>query len=83
MPVAGAAAKTIGSGAGNADICNALTPTYFSALPGDPLVNNGADVTNCNAAYNTGYQVSVSATNNRITITAPQAELSATISATR
>lgn len=68
-----------------ANICAALVTTYLAALPVDPSVNNGAPVTDCAAAggYNTGYNVVKSATDNRITVTAPSAELSQTISVTR
>lgn len=68
-----------------ANICAALVTTYLAALPVDPSVNNGAPVTDCAAVggYNTGYTVVKSATDNRITVTAPSAELSQTISVTR
>lgn len=65
------------------DICTDLIPTYMAALPVDPLTNNGTQVTNCAAAYDTDYQISVSATDSRVTVSAPTAELSATISVTR
>lgn len=85
MPLAGAGSKTIGSGAGNADICLSLVPKYIAALPADPTASQsggGAPVTNC-SSYNTGYVASMSATDNRITISAPTAELGKQISATR
>lgn len=66
-----------------ADICSALVPTYMAALPVDPLTNNGTPITDCAVAYNTNYQIVTSATDNRVTVTAPAAELSATISVTR
>ncbi len=66
-----------------ANICAALVPTYLAALPADPGVNNGAPVTDCAAAYNTGYTVVKSTTDNRITVIAPSAELGQTISVTR
>lgn len=66
-----------------ADICAALVPTYLAALPVDPLTNNGTSVTDCTAAYDTNYTVIKSATNNRITVAAPAAELSQVISVTR
>lgn len=75
--------KTIGDAAGEADICADLVTDYLAALPVDPLTNNGVAVTDCAAAYATNYTVTRSATNNRITVTAPAAELSAVISVTR
>lgn len=65
-----------------ADICADLVPQYIAALPSDPQTNNGTPVTDCTAAYTTGYTV-VSGTGNRITVAAPGAELGATISVTR
>ena len=75
--------RTIGSAVGDANICVALVSDYLAALPADPLTNNGSPVTNCAAAYSTNYTVVRSATNNRITIAAPAAELSEVISITR
>ncbi|KKW00724.1 MAG: hypothetical protein UY33_C0006G0008 [Candidatus Amesbacteria bacterium GW2011_GWA1_48_9] len=66
-----------------ADICTDTVTDYVAALPVDPLTNDGAPVTDCTTAYDTGYTVSKSATNNRITIYAPDAELSEVISVTR
>lgn len=66
-----------------ANICADLVPQYIAALPVDPLTNNGTAITNCSGAYTTNYTVIKSATDNRITVTAPAAELSATISASR
>jgi prepilin-type N-terminal cleavage/methylation domain-containing protein len=56
---------------------------YLAALPADPLTNAGAPVTNCAAAYDTGYTIIRSGADNRITVAAPAAELGATISVTR
>lgn len=67
--------KVIGNGATEANICGSLITTYLAALPVDPLTNNGAPVTDCVAAYTTNYNVVRSATNNRITVAAPAAEL--------
>ncbi|MBI4091691.1 MAG: type II secretion system protein [Candidatus Levybacteria bacterium] len=64
-------------------ICDDLVPQYIAALPVDPLTNNGTSITNCAAAYTTGYTISQSATDNRITVNAPDAELSEVISVTR
>lgn len=66
-----------------ADICSSLMTQYLAALPVDPLTNNGAPVTDCTAAYDTNYTVVRSAADNRITVTAPAAELNATIAVTR
>lgn len=65
------------------NICADLVPTYLAALPVDPLTNNGTPVTDCAVAYTTNYTIVSSATDNRVTVTAPAAELSATISVTR
>src|SRR3989344_4827414 len=42
-----AGAAVIGDGVGEANICSDILPTYTPALPSDPQVNNGADVTSC------------------------------------
>jgi hypothetical protein len=51
-------------------LCNQLVPKYISALPVDPIINNGKPVTACANPWNTGYLVSKDA-NNTITIYAP------------
>ncbi len=61
------------SAVGQADICSAIVPSYVAALPEDPSINNGTQIA-CSSSYDTGYQISVSATNNRITVYAPDAE---------
>lgn len=66
-----------------ADICALLVTDYLAALPVDPTVGDPVDEAGCAAAYDTGYTVITSATNNRVTVTAPSAELGAVISATR
>lgn len=67
-----------------ANICTDLITQYMAALPQDPSVG-GANITDCSvgSAYNTGYTVVKSATDNRITVTAPSAELGISISVTR
>ncbi len=69
--------------AARADLCAVLTSQYMAALPVDPLTNNGSPVTNCGATYNTNYTIGRSTTDSRITVAAPAAELSQTISVTR
>ena len=66
-----------------ANVCASLVSNYLAALPADPLTNNGASVSDCTVAYTTGYTVVKSATNNRVTVAAPDAELSEAISVTR
>ena len=56
-----------------ANICADLVPTYMTALPVDPSLNQ-SDVVNCAASYSTGYEASKSATG-RVTIVAPDAQL--------
>src|SRR3989344_5689238 len=68
-----------------ADICTDVVTDYLAALPVDPLTNNGASITDCAVVggYTTAYTVVKSATNNRVTVAAPDAELSEVISVTR
>ena len=63
-----------------ADVCGLLMPTYISALPEDPTINNGVAITSC-TTYDTGYQVAVDA-QGRVTVSAPHAALG-TVSVTR
>lgn len=66
---------------GGADICSALVSLYISALPSDPKENSGSAVTDCAVAggYDTGYAIVQSAANNRITVSAPNAEIAGTV----
>jgi prepilin-type N-terminal cleavage/methylation domain-containing protein len=76
-------ALAIGSNLGEVDICASLVTDYMAALPVDPLTSNGTPVTDCTVAHTTGYTISRSSTNNRVTVFAPAAELSQVISVTR
>lgn len=69
----------------NVNVCSGLVTTYLAALPVDPLTNNGTPVTDCAAVagYNTSYEVYKSSADNRITVSAPAAELGAVITVTR
>lgn len=72
-------------GVGDA-FCTALVTEYIAAIPSDPLTNSGIAVLDsaCTAgAWATGYTIQRSATDNRITVNAPSAELGSTISVTR
>ncbi len=66
-----------------ADLCSILVTDYLAAFPRDPQLGAALSETDCGGAYDTGYTVMQSASNNRITVGAPGAELSASISATR
>ena len=66
-----------------ANFCTDVVTRYLAALPADPSNSNGAPITNCGAAFDTGYTIVRSATDNRITVAAPQAELGETIGVTR
>lgn len=67
-----------------ADLCSSLVTKYLAALPVDPLTNNGNPVqAPCPATYSTNYWVVRSASDNRVTVNAPAAELGDTISVTR
>ena len=73
--------STILAATGGFNICPCLVPTYTPALPYDPSAA-GAGYTDC-TVYDTQYYIQRDATTSRITVTAPEAELGATISATR
>lgn len=70
----------MGSAATDVEICDALVPTYLAALPFDPSAT-GADFTDC-TTYDLQYSISADA-NDRVTVSAPNAQLSETISVTR
>jgi prepilin-type N-terminal cleavage/methylation domain-containing protein len=73
-------ATVVGSGSGQIDICSDIVADYIAALPFDPTASGGA-YTDC-SSYNTGYTIATDA-DNRVTVAAPSAELSETISVTR
>lgn len=70
----------IASGSGSYDIASCLVPTYLPALPYDPNMT-GAHYSS-NNDYNSGYAISTDS-NNRITVSAPGAELEQSLSVTR
>lgn len=82
--------RTIASGGavGTVDLCTTLVPRYIADIPIDPTTGTESPVNSiCTeplATYNTGYTVQqTSATDNRITLDAPGAELSKVIRITR
>lgn len=65
------------------DLCADLVPEYLAALPSDPTgATLGAPITDCASGYDTDYTVWTTG-NNRVTVAAPEAEQTASISATR
>lgn len=71
--------QTIAStGVDTVDLCGCLAPVYIAAMPYDPTAGSYTDC----ATYDSGFTIIQSATEGRITITAPSAELQ-TISVTR
>jgi prepilin-type N-terminal cleavage/methylation domain-containing protein len=71
-------ATNMGSGTGDYDICSCLVPTYVAEMPFDPSDGSYTDCT----TYDSGYTI-VKTAENRVTVTAPSAELDQTISVTR
>lgn len=70
----------VGSAVTEIDLCTYVSPTYVAEMPYDPITV-GAHFTSC-ADYATGYMISVDA-DGRLTVSAPDAELSEVISVTR
>ena len=64
--------------AGVADMCAPLVPVYLAEMPVDPQTGSFTDC----ATYDTQYSVSVGSSN-RVTISAPDAELGEVIDVTR
>lgn len=81
IPVGSSSAAIIGSdtGAGQVDFCPSIVPTYIAEMPVDPQEGEWTSCTD----YNSGYTIHRSATDARITVSAPFAELNETISVTR
>jgi prepilin-type N-terminal cleavage/methylation domain-containing protein len=74
-------ATTMGSGAGDYDMCSCIVPTYTRQLAFDPSASD-AHYTSC-GDYDIGYTIMENASDGRITVAAPSAELSATIGVTQ
>jgi len=68
-----------------AHLCLTLVTEYLAAMPVDPQTGSALTPADCVAGslYVTGYNIVQSATNNRITVGAPDAELVQTITVTR
>lgn len=74
-------AAEIGDGQGQANICAAIVPNYIPALPSDPTVNSGTEITSCKN-YKTGYFI-VKDSANKITVSAPTSDSKEKITITR
>lgn len=79
-------ATAIGSASGAINLCTTLVPTYIADMPLDPTTGTksptGTICSDSGTTYATGYTIK-STTGNRITVAAPAAENSASISVTR
>ncbi len=77
MPTSAQGSVEIKSGAAAnlGDLCATLVTTFIADLPADPTKGtksyNSGNCTQAGATYDTGYQISVSAADNRITVTSP------------
>ncbi len=82
-------ASYIGNAAGEIDLCSFLVTKYIADLPIDPVIgirqytNPSGNCTQASASYETGYEVSVSANDNRLTVSAPKTYGTAPIQVTR
>jgi prepilin-type N-terminal cleavage/methylation domain-containing protein len=65
-----------------ADLCAVLVPTYMPALPTDPELNIDDVTSPCPATYETDYFI-VRDANNRVTVDAPNADISTPIEISR
>ena len=61
------------------NIANCIVPTYISILPSDPTIGYYID----NSDYSSGYNVVNDPVTNRVTVSAPAAELGSSISVSR
>ena len=74
--------RLMSDGVGNYNICSWRVDTYIAAMPIDPSTGTNPTTPPC-TAYNSGYLISEDSTNHRITVSAPDAELTETITVTR
>ncbi|MEK7559668.1 MAG: type II secretion system protein [Patescibacteria group bacterium] len=81
LPAGIPTAPTAAVDVGTTSICSAILNTYISAIPTDPSLNTAA-ITDCTLSPATNYMV-VKDANNRITVSAPNAEITTPISITR
>jgi hypothetical protein len=67
------------------DLCSIVVPNYIAGLPTDPNINTGRPIAEdgCTGSYYTGYSISQSSIDSRITVSAPYAEEGEILSVTR
>lgn len=81
LAITGTAATTL-NGTNFPNLCGELMTTYIPAIPTDPSLNT-PNITDCSVTtWNTGYALAKDAAN-RVTVSAPFADLGATIRVTR
>lgn len=68
---------------GGVDLCPDLVPTYLADLPIDPKTGSASARPCTGNTYDTKYEILKSATDSRITVSAPDKEGSTAISVTR
>jgi len=68
--------------AAGANLCAVLVPNYIPALPTDPVLNTADIDSTCPAGYATGYHI-IKDASNRVTVSAPNAEITTPINITR
>ena len=79
----GITATTQGISSAGSNLCAVIVTKYIAALPRDPKIASGESITDCTAAYDTGYTIFKNLADNRITIMAPLSDLGEIISVTR
>ncbi len=69
--------KQIAAPAGptSVDLCFQLVTRYVAAFPVDPSINGGKPISPCTGTYSTGYYIVVTGPDNRVKVTAPNAEM--------
>lgn len=75
-PLAPTDLSSTGLAADSEAFCNALIPTYMAALPTDPALNTDPiEPADCAGDWDTGYAVSQSTTDNRVTVEHPGSDI--------
>ena len=70
------------NGTAGAKLCSVLVPDYIPALPTDPELNIADVAAPCPTTYETDYEIEMDA-NGRVTVSAPNADITTPIQITR